>query len=115
MIRGKNKFKLRKKKKTLRCRELENEVRFQINFFCFALPFSISCDFNEILMKMVMQNKKILIEPLLYFSILYNVMFFFRSLNFFFPLIIFVIDRKFVLFKLFTAVFFIVNCTIVIQ
>ena len=57
-------------------------------------------------MKMVMQNKKFLIETLLYFSILYNVMLFFRSLSFFFPPIIFVIDRKLVLFKLFTADFF---------
>ena len=46
MIGGKKKFKLRKKK-TLRCRELENEVGFQLKFFCFALPFPISCDFNE--------------------------------------------------------------------
>ena len=46
-------------------------------------------------MKMGMQNKFFLIETLLYFSILYNVIFF-RSFNFFFPPIIFVIDRKFV-------------------
>ena len=61
--------------------------------------------FPAILMKMVMQNKKFLIETLLYFPILYNLIFF-RSLNFFFPAIIFVIDRKFVLFKLYMANFF---------
>ena len=47
MIGGKKKFKLRKKKKTLRCRELENEVGLQLKIFCFALPFSIFCAFNQ--------------------------------------------------------------------
>ena len=46
MIGEKKKFKLRKKK-TLRCREFENEVWFQLKKICFALPFSIFCDFNE--------------------------------------------------------------------
>ena len=45
MIGGKKKFRLRKK--TLSCRELENEVGFRLKFFCFPLPFSISCDFNK--------------------------------------------------------------------
>ena len=55
--------------------------------------------FPAILMKTVMRNKNFLFENLLNFSILYNVMFFFlffRSLNFFFPQIIFILGRKFV-------------------
>ena len=100
------------KKKTLRCSELENEVRFQLKNFCFALPFSVSCDLNE---NGNAKQKNFNWNPTLFFNSLQRNVFFSRSLNFFFPSIIFVIDRKFVLFKLFTADFSIVNCTIVLQ
>ena len=66
-------------------------------------------------MKTVMRNKKI-IKTLLYFSILYNVMFFFsffRGSNFFFPPLIFVFGRKLVIYKLLTADFSIIHSTII--
>ena len=62
--------------------------------------------FPALSIKMVKQKNFLLIKILLHFPILYNVMFFFRSLNFFFPPIIFVIDRKLLFFLTFCGRYF---------
>ena len=82
--------------------------------FCFALTFSLTLQEIE---NGNAKQKKIIRNPSSFSNTLQrNVFFFFfRPFNFFFPPIIFVIDGKFIYFKLFTANFFIIHRTRVLQ